>query len=154
MPVQAEPTYFSCAYYSKLSRVGAVHGASSKHSEKPKTSTQISFLCMICSLCLKGSWLFPYWTEFPFGWAVTSLLILHIPNQDEDGINKEIAATLEAFLRPNEDDDGSFISKITNLDAQLITARDRMLRTSPWLWGLRVCLVQKEKPDDELVITL
>jgi hypothetical protein len=46
------------------------------------------------------------------------------------------------------------MSKITNFDAQLITARDRILRISPWLWGLRACVVQKAKPDGVLVISV
>jgi hypothetical protein len=51
------------------------------------------------------------------------------PGADQDGITKNVMATLDAFLRPNEDGDG-LLSKITSFDAQLITGRDRILRTS------------------------
>jgi hypothetical protein len=51
------------------------------------------------------------------------------PGADQDGITKNVMATLDAFLRPNEDGDG-LLSKITSFDAQLITARDRILRIS------------------------
>ena len=46
------------------------------------------------------------------------------------GNNKEIVPQLDAFLRPNVDGEGSLMSKITSLDAQLKTARDRILRIS------------------------
>ena len=42
--------------------------------------------------------------------------------------NKEIVAQLDTFLRPNVDGEGFLMSKITSLDAQLVTARDRILR--------------------------
>ncbi|CAM0908577.1 unnamed protein product [Alopecurus aequalis] len=47
--------------------------------------------------------------------------------------NKEIVAQLDAFLGPSKDDEGSLISKMTSLDAQLRTARDRILRIRPCL---------------------
>jgi hypothetical protein len=50
---------------------------------------------------------------------------------DDGGSNKEIAAELDAFLRPNENGDGFLMSKIVSFDAQLVTARDRILRISP-----------------------
>uniref|UniRef100_A0ACD6A7J5 Uncharacterized protein n=1 Tax=Avena sativa TaxID=4498 RepID=A0ACD6A7J5_AVESA len=37
---------------------------------------------------------------------------------------------LDAFLCPNEDGEGSLMSKIASFDAQLVTARDRILRIS------------------------
>ncbi|SPT20253.1 unnamed protein product [Triticum aestivum] len=42
----------------------------------------------------------------------------------------ETAVELAAFLRPTEDDKDSLMSKIITLDAQLMTARDRILRIS------------------------
>ena len=42
--------------------------------------------------------------------------------------NKEIVAELDAFLCPTEDGSRSLISKMTSLDAQLRTARDRILK--------------------------
>ncbi|KAF7011454.1 hypothetical protein CFC21_025766 [Triticum aestivum] len=42
----------------------------------------------------------------------------------------ETAMELAAFLRPTEDDKDSLMSKIITLDAQLMTARDRILRIS------------------------
>uniref|UniRef100_A0ACD5WG09 Uncharacterized protein n=1 Tax=Avena sativa TaxID=4498 RepID=A0ACD5WG09_AVESA len=44
--------------------------------------------------------------------------------------NKETVAELDVFLRPNEDGEGSLMSKIASFDAQLVTARDRILRIS------------------------
>ncbi|KAM0913102.1 hypothetical protein ACQ4PT_012376 [Festuca glaucescens] len=52
------------------------------------------------------------------------------PDADRDDINKYVVAKLDAFLRTNEDGDGSLLSKITSFDAQLITARGRILRIS------------------------
>uniref|UniRef100_A0ACD5X9V9 Uncharacterized protein n=1 Tax=Avena sativa TaxID=4498 RepID=A0ACD5X9V9_AVESA len=48
---------------------------------------------------------------------------------DGDG-NKEIVAELDGFLHPTQDGEGSLIRKMTTLDAQLRTARDRILRIS------------------------
>ncbi|KAM0903748.1 hypothetical protein ACQ4PT_018463 [Festuca glaucescens] len=42
--------------------------------------------------------------------------------------NKEIVAELDAFFGPTEDNEGSLIRKMAILDAQLRTARDRLLR--------------------------
>lgn len=42
----------------------------------------------------------------------------------------ETAVELGAFLRPSEDEKDSLMSMISTLDAQLITARDRILRIS------------------------
>ncbi|KQK12201.1 uncharacterized protein LOC106865425 isoform X1 [Brachypodium distachyon] len=51
-----------------------------------------------------------------------------IMNDDED-----IMAAVDAYLSPIEDDfKSSLMSKITALDAQLTTARDRILRISAW----------------------
>uniref|UniRef100_A0ACD5X6J7 Uncharacterized protein n=2 Tax=Avena sativa TaxID=4498 RepID=A0ACD5X6J7_AVESA len=43
---------------------------------------------------------------------------------------KKTVAELDVFLRPNEDGEGSLMSKIASFDAQLVTARDRILRIS------------------------
>ncbi|KAM0824632.1 hypothetical protein ACQ4PT_070068 [Festuca glaucescens] len=61
---------------------------------------------------------------------VTALESLSQALMGDSGSNKEIVAELDAFLHPNEDDNGSLMSKITSFDTQLITARDRILRIS------------------------
>ncbi|CAM0952265.1 unnamed protein product [Alopecurus aequalis] len=48
------------------------------------------------------------------------------PSKDDEG--PLIMAQLDAFLGPSKDDEGPLISKMTTLDAQLRTARDRILR--------------------------
>jgi hypothetical protein len=62
---------------------------------------------------------------------VTAVQSLSQALMDDGGSNKEISAELDALLRPNKDGNGSLMSKITNFDTKLITARDRILRISP-----------------------
>uniref|UniRef100_A0ACD5XB46 Uncharacterized protein n=1 Tax=Avena sativa TaxID=4498 RepID=A0ACD5XB46_AVESA len=61
---------------------------------------------------------------------VAALQSLSQALMDDGDSNGRIVAELDAFLRPNVVDEGSLVSKITSLDAQLVTARDRILRIS------------------------
>uniref|UniRef100_A0ACD6A8E7 Uncharacterized protein n=1 Tax=Avena sativa TaxID=4498 RepID=A0ACD6A8E7_AVESA len=61
---------------------------------------------------------------------VAALQSLSQALMDDGDSNREIVAQLDAFLRPNVVDEGSLVSKITSLDSQLVTARDRILRIS------------------------
>ncbi|KAM0911024.1 hypothetical protein ACQ4PT_013773 [Festuca glaucescens] len=51
---------------------------------------------------------------------VAALQSLNQALMDDSDNNKEIVGELDAFLRPNVDGEGSLMSKITSLDAQLI----------------------------------
>lgn len=72
----------------------------------------------------------PVGTEKASAVLVAALQSLNQALMDDSDSNKEIVGELDAFLRPNVDGEGSLMSKITSLDAQLVTARDRILRIS------------------------
>jgi hypothetical protein len=86
----------------------------------------------------------PVGTEKTSSVLITALLSLQTLLDDSDSnkelvadldaflldSNKETVAELHAFLSPNEDDGGSLMSKIASFDAQLVIARDRILRIS------------------------
>ncbi|CAM0952266.1 unnamed protein product [Alopecurus aequalis] len=59
---------------------------------------------------------------------VTALQSFRQALMNDSDSNNEIVAQLDAFLGPSKDDEGPLISKMTTLDAQLRTARDRILR--------------------------
>lgn len=61
---------------------------------------------------------------------VAALESLNQALMDDSDINKDIVGELDDFLRPNVDGEGSLLSKITSLDAQLVTARNRILTIS------------------------
>ncbi|XP_047088262.1 uncharacterized protein LOC124700127 [Lolium rigidum] len=73
----------------------------------------------------------PMGTEEASTVLVTAVQSLSQALMDDGGSNKEISAELDALLRPNKDGNGSLMSKITNFDTKLITARNRILRISP-----------------------
>ncbi|KAM0903749.1 hypothetical protein ACQ4PT_018464 [Festuca glaucescens] len=72
----------------------------------------------------------PVGTEEASSVLVAALQSLSEALMADGDSNSEIVAELDAFLRPNVDGEGSLMSKITSLDAQLVTARDRILRIS------------------------
>ncbi|KAM0863851.1 hypothetical protein ACQ4PT_044320 [Festuca glaucescens] len=72
----------------------------------------------------------PVGTEKASSLLVVALQSLSQALIDDGGSNKEIVTEFDAFLHPKEDEAGSLMSKITSFDAQLITARDRILRIS------------------------
>lgn len=87
----------------------------------------------------------PVGTEEASSILVTALQSLSQALMDGSDNNKELVAELDAFLldstnetavelgaylRPTEYDKDSLMRKITTLDAQLMTARDRILRIS------------------------
>jgi hypothetical protein len=61
---------------------------------------------------------------------VSALQSLNQALMNDNDTNKYIVGELDVFLCPNMDGESSLMSKITSLDAQLVTARNRILRTS------------------------